>query len=359
MISLLLALQSLVHTEISLEYSGKVLEINGAPKSGVVVTLSRTGVTTATDDFGAWKFFVDNTGIQPSKRKSSRIIHSSHLYIKGGCIQVNINGNDIAGKRIRNANFENAEQIGGYRRASNSVDTLIYSINGRIFLRDTISNPKQSIVAVFDSTWNPSIIYGFILDERDGERYRIVKIGAQTWMAQNLNFVNDSSWWYVGGNGHTGDSVNETQTKGSNYGRLYKWASAMALPNSCNFTNCSTSINSKHQGACPIGWHIPNSSEWDTLFSAAGGDLNAAAALASNNLLYYKGADSYGFRAVPAGLRTIKGGFGYAGGDTHWWCNKEAEIGWAYENSIDFFSSRIYRYSIDKNAGLSVRCIKN
>jgi hypothetical protein len=41
----------------------------------------------------------------------------------------------------------------------------------------------------------------------------------------------------------------------------YDWAAAMALPSSCNSTNCASQINVPHQGICPKDWHLPRDSE--------------------------------------------------------------------------------------------------
>lgn len=104
-----------------------------------------------------------------------------------------------------------------------------------------------------DAFLNPSITYGTLVDERDGQVYKTVKIGIQNWMAQNLNFYLDTSW----------ESIYAV-------GRLYRWTGAMNMPSKYLTNDACEELNSIHpQGICPDGWHVPTKEDWGKLFAYA------------------------------------------------------------------------------------------
>jgi len=98
-----------------------------------------------------------------------------------------------------------------------------------------------------------------------GKTYRTVQIGTQTWIAEDMNYDVPGSKCY---NNDPGNCVI--------YGRLYDWAMAMALPDSCNRSSCENQINSPHKGICPSGWHIPVETEWDKLMRFVYDDMDVA-----------------------------------------------------------------------------------
>ena len=123
--------------------------------------------------------------------------------------------------------------------------------------------------------------------------YKIVQIGNQIWLAENLKFDPLLPADY------------NTLDKG-NYGVLYDWAASMALPYACNGTNerCpERKGNGLWSAFCPTGFGMPKQSDWEQLINYAGGVAAAGGRLKSktgwsNN---GNGTDNYGFNAKPGG----------------------------------------------------------
>jgi uncharacterized protein (TIGR02145 family) len=192
------------------------------------------------------------------------------------------------------------------------------------------------------SSINPNGIYLKIKPkDANGKEYKAVLIGEQTWMAENLNYaVPDSK---CGGtevievyNGITLYSFVDGNTINCDaYGRLYDWATAMALDASCNSdTDCSGQINANHRGICPIGWHVPSIDEWEKLNIFTGDIVGWASGTAGTKLKsaggwnigngYIPGTDDYGFSALPGGggeKATVFGDVFYNVGNRGFWWN--------------------------------------
>jgi len=172
---------------------------------------------------------------------------------------------------------------------------------------------------------------GNFVDGRDGRVYRQVTIGAQRWMAENLNYRAEGSRCY------DNDSANCAK-----YGRLYSWDAAMS--------------------ACPAGWRLPSDAEWDILMDYVGGFETAGTKLKSktgwnNN---GNGTDVYEFSALPGGLGN-SGNFTNAGSDGYWWSATETEgdAGFAWYRGMGSSLESVDRYNSDKRALFSVRCVQD
>lgn len=132
---------------------------------------------------------------------------------------------------------------------------------------------------------NPAISYGEFTDKRDGQVYKSVVIGTQTWMAENLNYATDSSWCYK-------DSAYYC----TQYGRWYQWAAAIGV--SALYDSTTLGSNIQRQGLCPEGWHVPDTAEIQILATTVGGISVAGAKLASISGWKTSSTDSFGFSIV-------------------------------------------------------------
>ena len=173
-----------------------------------------------------------------------------------------------------------------------------------------------------------------IKDDRDGQTYRIVKIGDQVWMAENLNYAYTDVPYDFGFNRSDSTSwcYDNAAKNCSDYGRLYTWAAAMdsvgtwsSSGKGCGYgSTCSPT--DPVRGICPEGWHLPSKAEWETLAAAVGGISTACTKLKSTSGWYESGngTDEFGFTAIPAGSRSHEfGKFQAKGKELHFWTSIE------------------------------------
>ena len=177
----------------------------------------------------------------------------------------------------------------------------------------------------------PTIIYSTLTDPRDLQTYKTVVIGTQTWMAQNLNYTPTSgnSWCYA-----------NTASYCTTYGRLYDYATALT--------------------ACPTGWHLPDTTAWNTLEAYVGGTATAGTALKANSTLWITntGTDAYGFSALPAGDYNGSSFFN-VGGYGYWWTATANGSSIAYGRNVCYGYAGV-GHSVNSQAdGFSARCLKD
>jgi len=211
-------------------------------------------------------------------------------------------------------------------------------------------------------------------DERDGQTYKTVKIGTQTWMAENLNYAyTDVPYKYEKNDKeYTSDSVSWCyRNKPDNcvkYGRLYTWAAAMDSVGtwSTNGKGCgygsTCSPTGTVRGICPEGWHLPDSTEWRTLFTAVGG--KSGKMLKSTSGWFFggengNGSDSYSFSALPAGYRDYNGNYNQEGYLAYFWSSVEYSSSFAYAMSLIYYNVDAFVFVVNASIGASVRCVKD
>jgi len=151
------------------------------------------------------------------------------------------------------------------------------------------------------------------------QNYKVVKMGSQTWIAQNLNEMPTAgnSWCY--GTFEENCNINE-------HGRLYDWEAAMTV--------CS---------ACDGGWKLPSKDDYDDLSDWDVEDLIRTSV----------------WHAAYGGLRYEDESRGFAFLDSYgyWWSSKYAGD-LAYSAYLVKGGPKLNREYAKKTMGYSVRCIK-
>jgi uncharacterized protein (TIGR02145 family) len=201
--------------------------------------------------------------------------------------------------------------------------------------------------------FNPKITYGNLMDQ-DGNIYKTVTIGNQTWMAENLRVtifrngdtirhVADNSWDDLTSGAYCNYNNEENLHKA---GRLYNWYAVIDPRN-----------------LAPEGWHIPSDSEWTALTTFLG-EENAGGKLKEAGLAHWfspnTGADnSSGFTALPAGARYEENFFFGRGMSTGYWSTTETDSFEAWYRGLSSNYEKTGKYFYSKKLGLSVRCVKD
>jgi uncharacterized protein (TIGR02145 family) len=220
----------------------------------------------------------------------------------------------------------------------------------------------ESLNGRTSSIFNPTKTYGTMTDQ-DGNIYKTITIGTQTWMAENLRTtkyndgsaipnVSDSIAWSSLLSGAYCNYKNTTDIDFiATNGRLYNWYA----------------LNSGK--LAPQGWHVPSRDEFETLITNLGRDTITGGKLKESGITHWinpnTGAtNESGFTALPSGYR---GSLGYIfQGDGHltgyWTAFSDGDYSYgeySYAETLIYDEKKIATYIFGKYFGLSVRLIKD
>lgn len=214
---------------------------------------------------------------------------------------------------------------------------------------------NDSPVGYSDAVFNPNLVYGTMTDQ-EGNTYKTITIGSQTWMAENLrtkryadgtkipNVKGHTAWFELTTGAYC--SYNNTENADSirTYGLLYN-----------GYARASGKI-------APEGWHIPTIEEWNIMINYLGGASAAYGPLKERGYLHWNSpnidADNMsGFTGLPGGFREYMR-FMERGRSGWWWTasgvnpsNRVVVLDYYYEDVG-------YTMQTD-NKGLSIRCVKD
>lgn len=236
----------------------------------------------------------------------------------------------------------------------------------KVVVKDGKGGTGESVVWSF--TTERDITFDIFTDTRDGQVYKSVNIGTQTWMAENLAHLpsvspteegsDTESYYHV--YGYNGTNVNDAKAtlNYKTYGVLYNWKAAIT--------------------SCPTNWHLPSDAEWNQLEIFLDMDPSEADNIGwrRTGKIAYKlkttsgwdptisdtdgnGLDQYGFSALPGGYKYLNvNAFEGEGGIGYWWSSTEFSTTKALGRDI-YSSSSTFRIWDHKVSGRSVRCVKD
>jgi uncharacterized protein (TIGR02145 family) len=199
------------------------------------------------------------------------------------------------------------------------------------------------------------------VNDSEGNSYKTVTIGTQTWMAENLkvskyndgtiipNISDDIQWSEL----KTGAWAyySKDATNNAKYGKLYNWFAVSKTTNG-------------DRNVCPTGWHVPTDAEWTVLTDYLGNDSVAGGKMKEVGTTIWNSPNTDAtntslFSALPGGTRHYLGNYYGIGSNSFWWSTSEDNTFVAWYRVLGNSNGSVGRYSVGKKNGFSVRCLKD
>ncbi|MEI7420602.1 MAG: FISUMP domain-containing protein [Prolixibacteraceae bacterium] len=228
-----------------------------------------------------------------------------------------------------------------------------YSTNSLgTYYGNSVSFTSQLSPIVFNSSKS----YGS-LNDVDGNTYKTITIGTQTWLAENLKttkyndgtdiplITDGNAWPKLTSSGYCWYN-NDMAAYKSVYGALYNWYT----------------INTGK--LCPSGWHVPDITEYLTLINYLGGSSIAGGKLKEGGTTHWdspntNATNETGFSAIPSGLRFDNAVFDHSRLYSDFWLSTEYDANNAYSHINGSNGDYDQQGSVLKTRGESVRCLQN
>ena len=243
------------------------------------------------------------------------------------------------------------------------------------------------------------------ITDHEGNVYNTVQIGNQCWTKENLRTTTSPSTgtYLIPAAGteytYTGKQArwyyNDSATYAPmNYGLLYNWNAAADTFNTAygetsgnaDFNNAvSVTFSGHRRGICPVGWHLPSDSEWNTMEATVSGSdwqtsYETTLSYRGSHAGKLAGGDNWtssttfsapgdysnaernvsGFSAVLAGSCYSSSFF--SAGDDAIFCSATQYAGYqgfAYYRRLLYNIASVIRTNGSKLGGFSVRCVRD
>lgn len=195
----------------------------------------------------------------------------------------------------------------------------------------------------------------------DGNRYKIIKIGNQIWMSENLKTtkfqdgtalsnvteVSNGTWAAATASNKYWALVNGSSGNTATYGLVYNQFAVTG----------STVGGAANNNLCPSGYHVPTNDEFETLNTYLGGlsPGNVGIQMKSTTLWSSgNGTNSSGFNGLPPGLRLTDGSWYNFSSHGYFWTTSSGIYRGLFFNNTNFIQN-----TVSSLHGFSVRCLRN
>jgi len=195
----------------------------------------------------------------------------------------------------------------------------------------------------------------------DGNSYKTVTIGAQTWMAENLktskysdgtaipNITDNTQWSNLTSGAWC--YYDNNVANNAKYGKLYNWYAVSKTTNG-------------NKNICPTGWHVPTDAEWTVLTDYLGGESVAGGKMKEVGTTNWNSPNTDAtntslFTGLPGGYRSANGYYSNIGSFGYWWSSSEYGTDDAWLRYLNNYNGNAYRYYYYKKNGFSVRCLRD
>jgi len=260
---------------------------------------------------------------------------------------------------------------------ANGVGSLVYTISGTPVSVGTakftialggktcsfdvkVGDVNQNSGVNFTSIGTPVGVFQNNLTDLEGNTYKTVTIGTQTWMAENLKVskysdgtaipnITDNTQWSQLSTG-AWSYYNNDVANNAKYGKLYNWYVVSKNTNG-------------NKNVCPTGWHVPTYNEWTVLTGYLGGESVAGGKMKEVGTTSWNSPNTDAtntslFSALPGGGRYEQGASDI-GKTTGWWSSPEPNTFNVYVLGLDSNSGGVSIYMTANVYGKSVRCLRD
>jgi uncharacterized protein (TIGR02145 family) len=195
-----------------------------------------------------------------------------------------------------------------------------------------------------DINFNPNLTYGTVTDI-EGNVYKTIIIGTQTWMAENLkttkyndgniipNVIDNNVWTELTTGAYCWYNNDPSKYKAT-YGAFYNWYTV-----------------ADSRKVCPVGWHVPSDAEWTVLTNYLGGESIAGGKMKEVGLTHWNSqnigaTNQSGFTGLPSGYRYHwDGTFHSLGSYGNFWIGAQADDSNAWYRNLYYGYADCSRYS--------------